>query len=322
MWRPADVSAHAVGASSPVQDGGGIVRRIGPGDRRPALPPADSTRPAVPPRQSSGAGSNVAFVNTPARFRGGPGSGPQLLADEPVFAAAVDELRAGVRPASGSRRKILAEGHRDQRRRVQPAIMAVQLGADGTLARSLRRRKPGHHGCSMGEMRIVAGYCFHPGPGDHDHRAALQVMSKMAGRGGGASSNWTPRPPEALTADSPRSMKITVYSSPRQTVVAGPVDQVDAVIAAVAAQDCRRVKRWTSPRHTRADGSGLRELRPWLTPRWPSRPSVHLDHRHRGLQRTSPGCRLLGQMHQAGPVQGSGGRRALGHSSRSSATRR
>ena len=48
---------------------------------------------------------------------------------------------------------------------------------------------------------------------------------------------------EELIADYPE-VTVAVYASPRQTVIAGPPEQVDAVIAAVAAQDrlARRVE--------------------------------------------------------------------------------
>jgi acyl transferase domain-containing protein len=84
------------------------------------------------------------------------------------------------------------------------------------------------------------------------HRSKL--MSKMAGQGAVALLELDAEATEALIADYP-GVEITVYSSPRQTVIAGPVDQVDAVIAAVPPRTASRGgSTWRSPR-TPPDGS-------------------------------------------------------------------
>ena len=59
-----------------------------------------------------------------------------------------------------------------------------------------------------------------------------QLMSRLAGQGAVALLTLDADATAALIADYP-GMSLAVYSSPRQTVVAGPPAQVDAVIAAV-----------------------------------------------------------------------------------------
>ena len=74
---------------------------------------------------------------------------------------------------------------------------------------------------------------------------------------------------------------MAVYASPRQTVIAGPPERVDAVIAAVAAQDrlARRVEVDVASHHPIIDPI-LPELRAALADLAPQRPD-HPDHQHR-----------------------------------------
>jgi phthiocerol/phenolphthiocerol synthesis type-I polyketide synthase A len=79
---------------------------------------------------------------------------------------------------------------------------------------------------------------------------------------------------ENLIAGYP-GVEVTVYSSPRQTVIAGPPDQVDAVVAAVAAEDrfARRVNMEVAS-HTASMDPILPELRSALADLTPTTPTI------------------------------------------------
>ena len=240
-----------------------------------ALATGDSAPGVVPPRQSSGAGSGLAFVYS-GQGSQWTGMGRQLLADEPVFAAAVDELEpVFVEHVGFSLKQILIEGTEiSGDAQVQPVIMAVQLALTA-LWRSYGVEPDTVMGHSMGEITaaVVAGVLA-PAQGIKIIARRSKVMSKMAGQGAVALLELDAEATEALIADYP-GVEITVYSSPRQTVVAGPVDQVDAVIAAVAAQDrfARRVKMEVAS-HTALMDPILSELAEALADTTPAEPAI------------------------------------------------
>ena len=70
-----------------------------------------------------------------------------------------------------------------------------------------------------------------------------RLMARLAGQGAMALLELDPEGAEALIADYPE-VTVAVYASPRQTVIAGPPEQVDAVIAVVSGQDrlARRIE--------------------------------------------------------------------------------
>ena len=131
-------------------------------------------------------------------------------------------------------------------------------------------------------------------------------MSRLAGQGAVALLELDAEATAALIADYP-DVSLAVYASPRQTVIAGPPQQVDAVIAAVDGQDrfARRVE-WMSPRITAPMDPILPELRSALadlTPQSPTIP-VHLHHCRPHSQRPIVGRRILGsQCAPPGAVQ-------------------
>ena len=63
-----------------------------------------------------------------------------------------------------------------------------------------------------------------------------RLMARLSGQGAMALLELDPESAEALIADYP-DVTLAVYASPRQTVIAGPPEQVDALIAVVGAQD-------------------------------------------------------------------------------------
>ena len=58
-------------------------------------------------------------------------------------------------------------------------------------------------------------------------------MARLSGQGAMALLELDAEATEALIAEYPE-VTVAVYASPRQTVIAGPPEQVDAVIAVVA----------------------------------------------------------------------------------------
>ena len=61
-----------------------------------------------------------------------------------------------------------------------------------------------------------------------------RLLARLAGQGAMALLELDAEATEALLADYPE-VAIAVYASPRQTVIAGPPDQIEAVITAVTA---------------------------------------------------------------------------------------
>ena len=207
-----------------------------------ALATGSSAPGVVEPRVSS-AGSGTVFVYS-GQGSQWPGMGQRLLAEEPAFAAAVDELEpVFVEQVGFSLKEILESGAKiSGDLQVQPVIMGVQLALTALL-RSYGVQPDAVMGHSMGEVTaaVVCG-ALTAADGLKVIGRRSKLMSKLAGQGAVALVELDAEAAETLIADYP-GVEITVYASPRQTVVAGPVDTVDAVIAAVAAQDrfARRV---------------------------------------------------------------------------------
>ncbi|MET0896298.1 MAG: acyltransferase domain-containing protein [Mycobacterium sp.] len=98
-------------------------------------------------------------------------------------------------------------------------------------------------GHSMGEVTaaVVSG-ALSTADGLKVIATRSQLMARLAGQGAVALVELDAVAAENLIAGYP-GVEVTVYASPRQTVIAGPPEQVDAVIATVAAGDrfARRV---------------------------------------------------------------------------------
>src|SRR6202041_1762628 len=126
--------------------------------------------------------------------------------------------------------------------RIQPVLVGMQLALT-KLWRSYGVEPDAVVGHSMGEVTaaVVAG-ALTPGDGLRVIATRSRLMSRLAGQGAVALLELDPEATVGLIADYP-GVSLAVYASPRQTVIAGPPAQVDAVIAAVAAQDrfARRV---------------------------------------------------------------------------------
>ncbi len=205
------------------------------------------------------------------------GMGRRLLADEPVFAAAIDEIEpVFIEHVGYSLKQILTDGTEiNGDAQVQPVIMGLQLALT-TLLRSYGVEPAAVMGHSMGEVTaaVVSGaLSIRDGLKVIAHRSKL--MSRMAGQGAVALLELDPEATGTLIAAAGDGVSIAGYLSPRQTVVAGPPEQVDAVIAAVAAQDrfARRVNMEVAS-HTAFMDPILPELRSALADLAVSAPTI------------------------------------------------
>ncbi|HEV7579502.1 MAG TPA: type I polyketide synthase, partial [Mycobacterium sp.] len=166
------------------------------------------------------------------------GMGRQLLLDEPAFATAVDELEPDFLAQAGfSLRHTLAEGGEivgiD---RIQPVLVGVQLALTA-LWRSYGVTPDAVIGHSMGEVSaaVVAG-ALTQADGLRVIATRSRLMAQLAGQGAMALLELDADTAAALIADYPQ-VTLAVHASPRQSVIAGPPESVDAVIAVVAARN-------------------------------------------------------------------------------------
>ena len=166
------------------------------------------------------------------------GMGRQLLADEPAFAAAVAELEPDFVAQTGfSLHDVLADGQPVTGiERIQPVLVGVQLALTA-LWRSYGVVPDAVIGHSMGEVSaaVVAGILT-PAEGLAVITTRSRLLARLAGRGAMALLELDAEATETLLADYPE-VGIAVYASPRQTVIAGPLDQIEAVIAVVTADN-------------------------------------------------------------------------------------
>jgi phthiocerol/phenolphthiocerol synthesis type-I polyketide synthase D len=166
------------------------------------------------------------------------GMGRRLLADEPAFATAIDELEPDFLAQAGfSLRQTLADGVEvvgiD---RIQPVLVGIQLALTA-LWRSYGVTPDAVVGHSMGEVSaaVVAG-ALTPADGLRVIATRSRLMAQLSGQGAMALLELDADAAAELIADYPQ-VTLAVHASPRQSVIAGPPESVDAVIAAVAAQN-------------------------------------------------------------------------------------
>ena len=204
------------------------------------------------------------------------GMGRRLLADEPAFAAAVAELEpVFVEQVGFSLLGVLGSGEPVTGiDRVQPVLVGVQLALTA-LWRSHGVHPDAVIGHSMGEVAaaVVAG-ALSPADGLKVIATRSRLMARLAGQGAMALLELDAAGVEVLLADYPE-VTVAVYASPRQTVVAGPPAQVEAVMAVVAARDrlARRVEVDVASHHRIIDPV-LPELRSALADLAPQQPGI------------------------------------------------
>lgn len=204
------------------------------------------------------------------------GMGRQLLADEPAFAAAVAGLEPIFLAQTGfSLQQVLSDGGPVTGiERIQPVLVGVQLALTA-LWRSHGVEPDAVIGHSMGEVTaaVVAG-ALSVADGLRVIATRSRLMARLSGQGAMALLESDAAATEALLADYP-DVSIAVYASPSQTVIAGPPEQVDAVIAAVAGADrlARRIEVDVASHHRIIDPI-LPELRTELIDLAPDAPVI------------------------------------------------
>ncbi|GJF17980.1 phthiocerol/phenolphthiocerol synthesis polyketide synthase type I PpsD [Mycolicibacterium cyprinidarum] len=207
------------------------------------------------------------------------GMGKALLVEEPAFAAAIDELEpAFVDKVGFSLRQTLEAGEPivgiD---RIQPVLVGMQLALTA-LWRSYGVEPDAVIGHSMGEATaaVVAGVLT-PAEGFDIIATRTRLMKRLSGQGAMALLELDPQATEKLIADRP-DLTIAVYASPTQSVIAGPPDQVDEVVALVDRQGklARRIEVDVASHHPTIDPvlSELREALAYLTPAAPKIPLI------------------------------------------------
>ncbi|ONI70916.1 hypothetical protein ALI144C_51030 [Actinosynnema sp. ALI-1.44] len=211
----ADVAATQGRRGAPRRFRAAVVAR----DREGALAGLADVRPvaATPP------GPGVVFV-FPGQGGQWVGMGRRLLAEEPVFAAAIDEL--------GMRSALLGEPHGiDQ---VQPLLFGVQV-ALARLWESTGVRPAAVIGHSMGEVAaaVVAG-ALTPQQGLRVITTRSRLLTRVAGRGSMASLVVSAEEAQELVGGD-ESVGIAVYASPESVVIAGDTDAVTAIVGKVEA---------------------------------------------------------------------------------------
>ena len=204
------------------------------------------------------------------------GMGRQLLADEPAFAEAIADLEPlFVEHVGFSLQRIISEGLPvSGDAELQPVIMGLQLALT-TLWRSYGVNPDAVIGHSLGEVSaaVVAG-ALTVAEGLRLIAVRSQLMSRLAGQGAVALLELDAEATTSLIAGYPQ-VSLAVYSSPRQTVIAGPPADIDALMDVVAAQDrfARRVNMEVAS-HSALMDPILPELRTALADLRPTSPTI------------------------------------------------
>ncbi len=205
-----------------------------------------------------------------------PGMGRQLLVDEPAFAAAVDALEpAFVDKVGFSLRHVLEVGEPlTGIARIQPVLVGIQLALT-ELWRSYGVEPDAVIGHSMGEVTaaVVAG-ALTPAEGLDVIATRSRLMSRLSGQGAMALLELDAPAAERLISDYPE-ISVAVYASPNQSVIAGPPELVDELVAKVDAQGklARRVEVDVASHHATVDPI-LTELRTALQHLSPVGPTI------------------------------------------------
>ncbi|MCH9730044.1 MAG: acyltransferase domain-containing protein [Actinomycetia bacterium] len=212
------------------------------------------------------------------------GMGRQLLADEPAFAAAIADLEpVFVEQVGFSLQQIIVDGETVTGiDRIQPVLVGMQLALT-ELWRAYGVHPDAVIGHSMGEVAasVVAG-ALSVADGLKVIATRSKLMSQLSGQGAMALIELDPDAATELIAGYP-DVTLAVYASPRQSVIAGPPEQVDAIIAAVSAQDrlARRIEVDVASHHPTIDPI-LPELRAALSNLSPARPTIPIISTTRG----------------------------------------
>lgn len=204
------------------------------------------------------------------------GMGRRLIAEEKAFSEAVTQLDPIFVAQTGfSLEDVLRSGAAlvgiD---RIQPALVGVQLALT-SMWRSRGVEPDAVIGHSMGEVTaaVVAG-ALTVADGLRVIATRSRLMSRLSGQGAMALLELDAEAAHDLCRSYP-GVTVAVYASPRQTVIAGTPDQVDAIVAAVDAQDrlARRIDVDVASHHSIIDPV-LPELRTLLADLQPRTPTI------------------------------------------------
>ena len=231
--------------------------------------------PGVVPPHDGPCGTGTVFVYS-GQGAHWTGMGQRLFTEEPAFAEAIVELEpvfleqvgfslqqmiAGGEPASGDAQ-------------VQPLVLGMQLALT-KLWRCYGVEPDAVIGHSMGEVTaaVVAG-ALTLADGLKVISARSRLMSRLAGQGAVALLELGADAAAEFIADY-AAVSVAGYVSPRQTVIAGPVAPVDAVIAAMSdhGRFARRVNMEVAS-HTALMDPILPELRAALVDLAPVQPPI------------------------------------------------
>jgi phthiocerol/phenolphthiocerol synthesis type-I polyketide synthase D len=240
--------------------------------------PAPGVVPATEARR--GLGTVFVYSGQGAQWAG---MGRRLLADEPAFAAAVAELEPDFVAQTGfSLRQTLADGSPVAGiDKIQPLLVAIQLALTA-LWRHYGVSPDAVIGHSMGEVSaaVVSG-ALSPAEGLRVIATRSKLMAQLSGQGAMALLELDAPAVEALITDYPQ-VTLAVHASPSQSVIAGPPEQVDAVIAALAARNllARRIEVDVASHHPIIDPvlPQLRSALADLAPKPPTIPMISTSH--------------------------------------------
>ncbi len=200
----------------------------------------------------------------------------QLLIDEPAFASSVADLEpAFVAQIGFSLHQVLTSGEPVTGvTRIQPVLVGVQLALT-KLWHSYGIAPDAVIGHSMGEVTaaVVAG-ALSVADGLRVIGTRSRLMSRLSGQGAMALLELEAKATTALLADYP-DVALAGYVAPGQTVIAGPQDQVQAIIEAVREQNrpACLVEGDTAAHHRLTDPV-LPELRTLLSDLTPTAPTI------------------------------------------------
>ncbi|WP_246257916.1 type I polyketide synthase [Amycolatopsis anabasis] len=165
------------------------------------------------------------------------GMGRKLLAEEPVFAAAIDRLDPLIRAEAGFslRADLLAGVEATTMDHVQPLVFGLQV-ALAELLRSYGVRPGAVIGHSFGEVTaaVVAG-ALAEADGAKIVALRSRLLASLAGDGAMALLEVGAEEAAELVAGLP-DVDVAVLTAPRQTVIAGSAEPVRRIVAAVEAR--------------------------------------------------------------------------------------
>ncbi|HSS51043.1 MAG TPA: acyltransferase domain-containing protein, partial [Thermoanaerobaculia bacterium] len=167
-----------------------------------------------------------------------PGMGVDLLRSEPVFRARLEECDRVLVPLTGWSvvEELIAGGPGERVERAVPAIFAVEV-ALAALWRSWGVEPGAVIGHSIGEFAAahVAGLLSL----EDAARGAFhysRLLARLAGQVGLGVVQWTAEEAAARIAPEGNRLAVAGWSSPSSTLVAGEVEPLDRLLAAVAAE--------------------------------------------------------------------------------------